>query len=81
MTRIQNIRKRAFNVLEIGEKGDRLSRIIDILLISLISLNVLSVILETLPSLQNKYQLFFDRFEFFPSVSLASNTLPVLGVL
>jgi len=65
MTRIQNIRKRAFNVLEIGEKGDRLSRIIDILLISLISLNVLSVILETLPSLQNKYQLFFDRFEFF----------------
>jgi len=65
MTHIQNLRKRAFNILEIGEKGDRLSRVIDILLICLISLNVLSVILETLPSLQNRYQVFFDRFEFF----------------
>jgi len=61
---MQNLRKRTFNVLEIGEKGDRLSRTIDVLLICLISLNVLSVILETLPSLQNKYQSFFDSFEF-----------------
>ncbi len=65
MTHIQNLRQRAFNILEIGGESDRLSRIIDILLISLISLNVLSVILETLPSLQNKYQIFFERFEFF----------------
>lgn len=62
---MDNIRKRTFSVLEIGEKNDRLSRIIDVLLICLISLNVLSVILETLPSLQNKYQFFFSSFEFF----------------
>ena len=65
MAHIQNLRQRAFNILEIGGESDRLSRIIDILLISLISLNVLSVILETLPSLQNKHQIFFERFEFF----------------
>lgn len=60
---MQNIRKRTFEILDIGEKDDRLSRIVDILLIVLISLNVLSVILETLPSLQNNYQSLFDRFE------------------
>lgn len=59
------IRKRVFEVLEIGSKQDRLSRIVDIILIILITLNVLSVILETLPSLQNRYQLFFTSFEAF----------------
>ncbi len=62
---MRNIRKRTFEILEIGEKDNQLSRTIDILLISLISLNVLSVILETLPSLQNRYQTFFDSFEIF----------------
>jgi len=60
---MQSLRNRTFEILDIGPKDDRLSRITDILLISLISLNVLSVILETLPSLQNKYQTFFDNFE------------------
>ena len=60
---MQSIRKRTFEILDIGAKNDRLSRIIDILLITLISLNVLSVILETLPVLQNKYQPLFDSFE------------------
>jgi len=62
---MQSIRQRTFEILDVGEKNDRLSRLIDILLIILISLNVLSVILETLPSLQNKYQVFFDNFEIF----------------
>jgi len=62
---MQSIRQRTFEILDVGEKDDRLSRLIDILLIILISLNVLSVILETLPSLQNKYQAFFDNFEIF----------------
>lgn len=60
---MQSTRKRTFEILDIGEKDDRLSRIVDILLIGLISLNALSVILETLPLLQNKYQLFFESFE------------------
>ena len=60
---MQNIRRRTFKVLDIGDKNDRLSRTIDILLIVLISLNVISVILETLPSLQSEYLSFFRNFE------------------
>ena len=60
---MQNLRKRTFSVLNTGEKEDRLSRVFDLFLITLISLNVLSVILETLPSLQNQYQSFFNSFE------------------
>lgn len=63
-----NKRKRIFEILALGEKGDRTSQIVDILLIGLISLNVLSVILETLPFLNNKYQLFFESFEIFSVV-------------
>ena len=60
---MQALRKRTFEILDTGKTKDRLSRIIDIILITLISLNVISVILETLPLLQNKYQIFFDYFE------------------
>lgn len=62
---MQDIRKRTFEILDIGKRNDRLSRVIDTLLITLISLNVISVILETLPSLQNTHQVFFDGFEIF----------------
>ena len=62
---MQDIRKRTFEILDIGERNDRLSRVIDTILITLISLNVISVILETLPSLQHTYQDFFDNFEIF----------------
>ena len=62
---MQKIRKRAFEVLDIGARGDRLSRFVDIFLICLISLNVLSVILETLPFLQNRYLFLFSGFETF----------------
>jgi len=60
---MQTIRKRTFEVFDAGIKGDRLSHIISILLITLILLNVISVILETLPSLQFKYLVFFNNFE------------------
>ncbi|MBL4606763.1 MAG: ion transporter [Pseudomonadales bacterium] len=60
---MQNIKKRTFEILNVSERDDRLSRVIDIFLITLISINVISVILETLPSLQNKHQTFFDNFE------------------
>lgn len=60
-----SIRKRTFEILDIGKKQDRLSRIIDIFLVVLISLNVLSVILETLPALSDKYHGYFQAFELF----------------
>ena len=62
---MQDIRKRTFEILDIGERSNRLSRVIDTMLITLISLNVISVILETLPSLQNTHQAFFNNFEIF----------------
>lgn len=62
---MRKIRKRTFEILDIGERSDRLSRVIDMLLITLISLNVISVILETLPSLQRTHQGFFNNFEIF----------------
>lgn len=60
-----SIRKRTYEILDIGKKQDRLSRIIDIFLVVLISLNVLSVILETLPELSAKYHGYFEAFELF----------------
>jgi len=68
---MNTIRKRTFEILDNGVRGDRFSQIADILLIILISLNVLSVILETLPSLQGKYDVFFRNFEII-SVSIFS---------
>ena len=60
---MQSIRKRTFEILDIGEKGDRLKQIVNILLISLISLSVLSVIFETLPDLHRQYESYFLNFE------------------
>lgn len=60
-----HIRKRAYEILDIGKKQDRVSRTIDIFLVVLISLNVLSVILETLPSLSDREHAYFKGFETF----------------
>ena len=68
---MNTIRKRTFEILDNGVRGDRFSQIADIILIILISLNVLSVILETLPSLQGRYDVFFRNFEII-SVSIFS---------
>jgi len=53
---MMTVRKRTFQILDLGDKKDRFSIFIDVFLICLISINVLSVILETLPSLKDKYQ-------------------------
>ncbi|GGK75070.1 ion transporter [Amphritea balenae] len=57
------LRKRTYEILDIGKKQDKIGRIIDIFLILLISLNVLSVILETLPSLNEQQRYYFQLFE------------------
>lgn len=62
---MQSVRKRTFEILDVGGKTDRLSHFIDVLLITLISLNVIAVVIETLPSLQYKYHSFFFSFEIF----------------
>ena len=62
------LRKRTYEILDIGKKQDRLGHIIDIFLILLISLNVLSVILETLPALSAAEKKYFHLFEIFSVV-------------
>lgn len=60
-----NLRKRTYEILDIGDSKDRLSRSIDIFLMTLISLNVLFVIIETLPGLHQDFQTFFFYFDAF----------------
>ncbi len=59
------LRRRAFEILEVGRPNDPASRVADIALISLISLNILAVILESLPSMADDWKPFFGPFETF----------------
>lgn len=65
------VKKRLFEILEVGREDDLHSRIFDIFLIALISLSVLAVILETIDSLAARYMTYFWAFEVF-SVTIFS---------
>ena len=65
MRTMRKIRRRAWELLDVGRKNDKLSEFTDIVLITLISLNVLSVIIESVPEIQVAYKGFFDSFEVF----------------
>ena len=62
---MRKLRRRAFEILDVGRKGDRLSEWADIALITLISLNVLTVILESVPGIYAAAPQLFDGFEIF----------------
>ena len=49
MSKYDKIKKRVFEVIEIGEKGDIISKVFDIIIISLILINLAMVIAETFP--------------------------------
>ena len=57
-------RRRIYHLLEVAHENDRASRLIDLLLIVLIVLNVIAVVIETLPSLQGRYQQAFLAFDY-----------------
>ena len=59
------MRKRAYEILEIGSPEDLSSRIFDTFIISLIILNVIAIILETIESLSFRFFHFFKIFEIF----------------
>ena len=65
MRTMRKIRRRAWELLDVGRKNDKLSEFTDIVLITLISFNVLSVIIESVPEIQVAYKGFFDSFEVF----------------
>ncbi len=62
------LRRRAYEILDVGRKDDRLSEWADIALITLISLNVLSVIIESVPEIYAAAPQFFNGFEIFSVV-------------
>ena len=57
------IRRRAWEVLELGAEDDRTSRYVDIALFSLVGANVLAIIIESVPSVHLAYQSFFYWFD------------------
>lgn len=61
----QTRRNRLYEVMEVGRKDDLASKIFDIVLIALISLNVLAVILESVKSIHEGWELYFQIFDTF----------------
>ncbi len=57
------LRRRAYEILDVGRKDDKLSEYADIFLITLISLNVLAVIIESVPGIYADYSGLFNVFE------------------
>ena len=58
-------RSRLYEILEVARPGDNASRLFDSLLIVLILTNVLAIILESVSELNEKYGVWFERFDFF----------------
>ena len=54
-TGLLKIRRRAYEILEIGRGEDRLSILFDNAIILLIVLNVIAFTLETVPEIQSRY--------------------------
>ncbi|NQV84062.1 MAG: ion transporter [Rhodospirillales bacterium] len=65
---MRKLRRRVYEILDVGRKGDRLSELMDIALIALISLNVLAVILESVPAIHATAPAAFLGFEIFSVV-------------
>lgn len=60
-----NLRKRTAEILEQGHYNNRTSRIINVSLITLILINVIVIMLESVDSIQQRYQQEFWYFELF----------------
>lgn len=62
---IRAVRRRVYEIMEIGHGEDRASRIFDIFIVTLILLNVAAFVAETVPALYAAYGRYFFAFELF----------------
>ena len=69
MEAVARIRKRTWEVMEVGRSDDQLSRLIDSAIMLLVAGNVLAVILESVPHLGHTYE---DLFLGFEQISVAA---------
>jgi len=63
--RVKELRRRVYQVLEQGAVGDLLSVAVDRFLIALILINLVAVALQSVPSYQARYGLWFGAIEIF----------------
>ncbi|MCB1743531.1 MAG: ion transporter [Gammaproteobacteria bacterium] len=63
--RVNLIRRRAYEALEVGRGDDRISQALDLCLIGLIVLNAIAFIVETIPSVEASYGPHLDLFNLF----------------
>lgn len=66
-----SMRKRIYEIMEVGKPGDTLSKSFDFFIIALIGLNIIALILESIESIRVFSPNFFRNFEYF-SVSIFS---------
>lgn len=75
---IGKVRRRLYELLEVGGPGDRLARAFDVFMIVLITANLVAAAAETVPSLMAAHRTFFVTFE---AVSVTIFTLEYLARL
>ena len=64
MSNLMNMRTRVWEIVEVAKPGDVVSKIFDIFILGLIFLNILAVILESVESLEQRFHLTFEVFEY-----------------
>lgn len=77
---IAALRRRVYNVIEIGRGEDATSKAFDVFIVALIVLNVAAFVAETVPSLQTRYAAEFHRFEVFSVIVFTIEYLARLWV-
>lgn len=71
----RRLRRRAYEIVEVGRSEDRASRIFDTVIVTLILLNIAAFVIETVPSIQARYG---PQFLAFEALSVAVFTVEYL---
>jgi voltage-gated potassium channel len=61
---LNDTRRRVYEILERGSAGDRVSLLVDRCLVVLILVNLIAVVLESMPSMDARYHIWFDLIEY-----------------